>query len=229
MSSSAAATVKSILILLLALVKSSMPPRVSAATISHCLSERLIARGPGGRGFVITGHGRTFLARHRQDQAQNRVDAFRARHLALATRDIVDDNGDVTRVVVDDNESPIARLALRGRITGMQFNAGEKLRNDFTRGLLTPRVTSNWEMPTGSNGAGGVAELSDAAVAARQRVNLALKKVGPEFSGLLLDVCCFLRGLEDIERERKWPAFSAKVVLQLGLDRLARHYGLTGR
>jgi len=167
----------------------------------------------------------------RQQVSGDEVDAFRAQHLDLSVRDLMTETG-VTQVLVNDSESPLGWLARRKGRDGRamigpdQFIAGERLRADFTRGQLTPRVTSSWTGIGRTRGAGGGGEMTDLIVASRQRVRLALEACGPEFSGLLLDVCCFLRGLEDVERERGWPSRSAKVVLQLALDRLARHYGL---
>ena len=159
------------------------------------------------------------------------IDSFRAQHLDLTPRNLMTETGPAN-VLVNDNESPLAWLASRkgrdGRalIGQEQFIAGERLRADFTRGHLSPRVTSTWSgigRTHGGSGRGG--EMTDLIVASRQRVRSALEACGPEFAGLLMDVCCFLRGLEDIERERGWPSRSAKIVLQLALDRLARHYG----
>jgi len=162
------------------------------------------------------------------------IDRFRAQHLALAEH-VIDIAHGAQSVTVDEAESPLAWLARRrgrdGRpmIAPHQLLAGERLRADFTRAHMMPRTTSNWASPISSGRRGqtgqGAADFTEAVVASRQRVNRALDAVGPEFSGLLLDLCCFLKGLEDLERDRGWPARSAKVVLQLALDRLARHYG----
>lgn len=172
-------------------------------------------------------------ARRAKNEDPEGIDRFRARHLDLGTRRIAMDDG-LACVTVNDSESPLAWLARRkGRdgqtmISSHQFMAGEKLRADFTLGHMAPRTTANWSAVGGGRPKGGgnsAADMTDVMLASRQRVRQAMDACGPEFSGLLMDVCCFLRGLEDVERERNWPARSAKIVLQLGLDRLARHYG----
>jgi hypothetical protein len=107
--------------------------------------------------------------------------------------------------------------------------AAERLRRDFELAQLQPRVTANWSASVATrrrNGeAAGLGHLTDMAMAARRRFDGAMRAVGPELSGVLVDVCCFLKGLEIVERERQWPARSAKLVLRLALDSLARHYG----
>lgn len=178
---------------------------------------------------------RRSLSSSAQGEVGPEVDRFRAQHLKLGTQQILGESGAV-RVTIDDGESPLAWLARRkGRdgqamISPAQFIAGERLRADFTRAQMMPRVTSSWEAPTGRRrGAGFGGGVADAVIGARQSVRAALDACGPEFSGLLLDVCCFLRGLEDVEHSRGWPSRSAKIVLQLALDRLARHYGVSDR
>jgi hypothetical protein len=139
------------------------------------------------------------------------------------------------RAIVNQDESPLAWLRSRkgrdGRpfIDAAAFAAGERLRADFTRGQMMPRVTANWTATVARgrrDGSGGAAEFTEATLAARQRVKRAIEDAGPELAGLLIDFCCFLKGIEEIEKERQWPARSAKVVLKLALSVLARHYGL---
>jgi hypothetical protein len=155
---------------------------------------------------------------------------FRAQHGTLAEKT----NGG-TRVVVDLDESPIATLARRVGKGGEPWlkphavEAAERLRRDFEIGRLQPRVTANWSasVSNGRRAGDGLADLTDMALAARLRFDRAMRAVGPELSGALADVCCFLKGLETLERERLWPARSAKLVLRIALEALARHYGLT--
>jgi hypothetical protein len=204
--------------------------RIDAKDADLLIAADLAQRRSDGR-LVATDAGRARALR--EAAADGAIDPFRAQHLSLARRLIALPEGHAD-VTIDEGESPLVRLAKRkGRdgaplIEGVQFEAGERLRLDFTRAQMTPRVTSSWDAARaqGRQGQGGAGNFTDVMIAAREQLRRALDAVGPEFAGLLLDVCCFLKGLEDIERERRWPPRSAKVVLQLGLDRLARHYGL---
>ncbi|MFD0915885.1 DUF6456 domain-containing protein [Pseudahrensia aquimaris] len=158
---------------------------------------------------------------------------FAAQHRKLSRQEIKFDG---TKQMVDVNlsESPLQRLYTRKTRNGRPWleaehvEAGERLRRDFTRGQLMQKTTSNWDFSSGSNnrnGAGGKADLSDTAIDARNRMSRALDTVGPDLATVLTDVCCFLKGLESVEREQKWPPRSAKLMLRTGLDLLARHYG----
>jgi len=200
-----------------------------AKVVRELERHQLIARNSGQ--FVLSNSGKAFLRRKLA-----RTDAFRQQHQsrAIETADI---EGVRRPALVDETESPLGWLRRRkGKsgapmIDGAQFEAGERLRRDFFHAGLTPRVTASWDGIPGDRSArraapGASTNLREQTVAAQQRVRRALEAVGPDLASILIDVCCHLKGLEEAEKAKGWPRRSAKLVLQIALTELARHYGL---
>lgn len=136
-------------------------------------------------------------------------------------------------MLVDEAQSPLSWLARRRGRDGKPllapelFQAGERLRREFELARTLPALGTRWD--------GLVHERSyqpqnmpllAQRLAARQRIDQALEAVGPEFADVLIDICADQKGLEWIEEQRCWPRRSARIVLDLALSRLARHYGL---
>lgn len=199
---------------------------VEAGILAELVSAGLVWRGDGTVSLSPEG----CSASRRADMP---ADAFQSQHRDLGFVPVEDGTG-VTMALANLSESPLGQLMRRRTKAGdpflsaAEFTAGERLRADYTRGQIMPRLGANWvaSIASGRRGGsgGGLVDLTDAALAARQRVDGALEAVGPELSGVLIDVCCFLKGLELVEMERGWPVRSAKIVLKTALGVLGRHY-----
>lgn len=130
-------------------------------------------------------------------------------------------------VTVNLTESPLGWLKARGLISARQFEAGEKLRGDWERAALGPRVTMCWDAPPPDRNARGPADPAAptlAQIAARRRFDAAAKAVGAGLGDVLWRVICAGEGMRDAERALGWPARAGKLVLGFALDRLADHY-----
>ncbi len=130
-------------------------------------------------------------------------------------------------VTVNLAESPLGWLRARGLVNERQFDAGERLRGDWERAQLGPRVTMSWDAPPPGKVARGAPEPLDPAlaqVAAKRRFDAAADSVGPGLRDVLWRVICAGEGMRDAERALGWPARAGKLVLGFALDRLADHY-----
>ena len=182
----------------------------------------------GRRTLQLTSAGQAHLRRSSSPDADL---AFLHQHRETEATTVETAMG-TTRVRIDTEESPLDWLRRRRDRNGepmideTSYQAGERLRTDIMLAGLLPGVTARWDAMPKTGGPASPGEATDRMVAARQRLRHAFDALGGDFSDLLLDLCGFLKGLEQIERERQWPARSAKIVVRLALARLAEHYGI---
>jgi hypothetical protein len=130
-------------------------------------------------------------------------------------------------VTVNIAESPLGWLLARGFVTRRQYDAGERLRSDWERAQLAPRVTMSWDSAPVASGRGGSAptrDLSAAQIDARRRFNDAVAAAGPGLADILWRVVCAGEGMRDAETALGWPARAGKLVLTFALDRVATYY-----
>ncbi|WP_246742478.1 DUF6456 domain-containing protein [Microvirga splendida] len=209
---------------------------VGAGSFAAASAEDLVGRdlaswqqaGSGRRTLQLTSAGEAHLRRAAAPDADL---AFLHQHRETQATNVETAMG-TTRVRIDTEESPLDWLRRRRDRNGAPmidetaYQAGERLRTDIMLAGLLPGVTARWDAMPKTGGPASPGEATERMVAARQRLRHAFDAIGGDFSDLLLDLCGFLKGLEQIERERQWPARSAKIVVRLALTRLAEHYGI---
>lgn len=188
--------------------------------------------------YQITREGRLALNRMMAG-AENRASGFAEARAQFQGKTLVEPQDEPEqravrkRVRYSSAETPIAALARRKDKDGRRFlsqdlvRSGERLREDFElAGLntLTCRTVDSF-IKSQSN----LPQPSDRSqLAARERVLIALRELGPGLGDVALNCCCHLEGLEKAEKRMGWSARSGKIVLRIALQRLKRHYESTG-
>lgn len=184
--------------------------------------------------YTLSETGRKWLLRQNSKQS-----SFQEQHRLLRIAEVKEINNPIQ---INDLESPLAWLRRRKDKRGqpmieeIQFEAGERLRRDFTHARMSASITANWSLTSPAlkkrkHGASGNHNRipGDNAIDAKKRFYEAVDAIGPEVSSLVVDICCYLKGMEDTEKALGLPKRSGKIVLQIGLSSLARHYGLEGK
>ena len=154
-------------------------------------------------------------------RAQIDSDAFQAQHR-------ITERGPQDREI-NLAESPLSWLAAGSAafLERHHLEAGERVRKLVERAQLQPRLTMAY---SASRAAGkpqhAVGDISDMAADARRSLDEIHRVLPRDCAGVVFDICGLFKGLQEVERDRGWPRRSAKLVLRIGLDQLAQHYGL---
>ncbi len=207
--------------------------RLNSKTAREACSLGVLNESADHRTLTINAQTHKWLERQNATGADN---AFAAQHRDMHTVHLIDEQGKLFAARRNAAESPLAWLRRRSGadrvpfLSAAEFAAAEKLRDDYTRSSLAQKLCVDWGAPIQGSCAQGprnaVLDAADGAIAAKDRFMQALQCLGPGLDDLVFCLCIREINLEAIEKTRRWPKRTAKIILKISLDRLAKHYGL---
>jgi len=193
--------------------------KVLDADVERLTRHDLVASDAAG--YRISGPGMNYLARLVAPEAPNRL-LQRTANVPRLREAAMRGARSANRA-----EEPLAWLHARGHVSDRQLAAGERLRRDWLLAARGPKVTMAWDagpVARGRRGAPDAIDPTATQIGAKARFDAALASAGGGLSDILLRTVCGGEGLETAERAMGWPARAGKVVLCLGLDRVAAFY-----
>ena len=194
----------------------TVEPDVACDTVGRWLASDIMEKTDNG--LVLNVTGRAWVRRH-LERGVEAGDGFQAqRQLRKIYRT---DEG----IGVQRNVGQTALEWARLRPNGSRFGISDA---EFVAGMQLQTDVFKAQGPAGTDyvNGGGYSETDHHYIDARRRVRAALEYFGPGLSGFVLDMCCELRGLEGYENVFALPRRSGRLVLKLGLSRLAVFYDL---
>lgn len=202
--------------------------KIETKIITIWENEEIIKQCPiNPKHYVLSSVGKAFIRRINDDTKNDPNASFRAQH-QIEQFDTSDETLSAPRNIT---QTPLDWLRIHNKngrinITETEFDAGEKLRQDYEHANQNTNMIVNWNRPINATKNQEYSNTPLAIAEANQRYSKALAYAGPGLSDILHKTCCELRGLEECETSLGWPKRSGKLMLKLGLARLAIFYGL---
>lgn len=205
--------------------------QLGPADVQALLVEGAIVGAGMAQCFVLSGAGRARVQRESADAAP-----FAQQHAPYGARPVMDAATGALRFATGvDPSGPVGRLARISDAAGMAFFQGREIAaarqlwEDHAAAQLGLFRGADWTAPprgSARRGPGGAQEqAATGAIDARRRVSAALEALPASLAAALRAFLLEETGLDDLERARRWPQRSGKLVLKLGLELLADHYG----
>lgn len=130
-----------------------------------------------------------------------------------------------TKRAVNKTQTGLDWLYMRGFINVDQHKAGSLLHEQFEKAKILSIKAIDFEKLR-VDGGNGEMNYTDSQIYYRKKLKEAYRYLGRDLASVVFNICCWSTTISDIENMKKWRSGTGREVLKIGLNHLAKFYGI---